>query len=217
MNWYFAKNGAQEGPVSTEALRAKIDSGEVAPTDLAWREGLADWMPVSKIPDFTRQPVEAPEPQITTAPPAPSASFSSPAPASYQQPAAVPVAVGGQPVSSGMAVGSLICSILSLICCAPLSIVGVILGHIASARAKRDPSRFGGKGMATAGTVIGYIGLIYTAVVVGFFIHVSAMSEEKRESFEWVPFVSPEQKEQLREQYQKSKAEQEEAQRRRTR
>ena len=69
MNWYYAKNGAQEGPVTTEALRAKIDSGEVAPTDLAWREGLADWLPVSKIPEFSRQDLPPAVPGVPAAPP----------------------------------------------------------------------------------------------------------------------------------------------------
>lgn len=43
------------GPVSQEELSAKVMGGEVLPSDLIWREGMADWLPLSRVPDFMGQ------------------------------------------------------------------------------------------------------------------------------------------------------------------
>ncbi|MBC7645213.1 MAG: DUF4190 domain-containing protein [Thermoleophilia bacterium] len=58
--------------------------------------------------------------------------------------------------SSGLAITSLVLSLLGLFTCGLTSIAGLICGHIALSRAKRDPHRYGGHGMALAGTIIGY-------------------------------------------------------------
>lgn len=52
MSWYYSKNGTQLGPVSVEELKAKGSSGEVLPTDLVWKEGMADWKAFAQIPEF---------------------------------------------------------------------------------------------------------------------------------------------------------------------
>ena len=53
MEWHYAKNGKQQGPVSAESLRSMIVTGEIAPTDLIWREGMADWTPAGQVPEFS--------------------------------------------------------------------------------------------------------------------------------------------------------------------
>jgi hypothetical protein len=50
--WYYAKSGMQMGPVSGEELASKAASGEVSPSDLIWREGMGDWLPLSQVPEF---------------------------------------------------------------------------------------------------------------------------------------------------------------------
>lgn len=52
MQWYYAKGGSQIGPVSQEVLASKISSGEIYQSDMVWREGMTDWLPASKIPEF---------------------------------------------------------------------------------------------------------------------------------------------------------------------
>jgi len=52
MKWYYAKGGSQQGPVSTEDLQAKISSGELAASDLVWRDGMKDWLPLTQVGDF---------------------------------------------------------------------------------------------------------------------------------------------------------------------
>ncbi len=44
MDWFYAQQGRQDGPVDTVTLQGKIRNGEVAPTDLVWMEGMAAWM-----------------------------------------------------------------------------------------------------------------------------------------------------------------------------
>ena len=86
-------------------------------------------------------------------------------PAQPAQPAYVPVA----PVKeegNGLAIGSLVCSIVSIVCCCGiLSIVGIILGAVAKKKGYKG-------GMATAGIVVGAINtgiLVITAIVMAIF------------------------------------------------
>ena len=49
MSWYYSKNGTQLGPISEEEMSAKVKVGEIAPTDLIWQEGMADWKPAGQV------------------------------------------------------------------------------------------------------------------------------------------------------------------------
>lgn len=46
--WYYSKEEEQFGPVSTDELKALAESGELLPTDLIWKEGVAEWTPAGK-------------------------------------------------------------------------------------------------------------------------------------------------------------------------
>jgi hypothetical protein len=77
---------------------------------------------------------------------------------------------GGMPVqdkASGMALASLILSIVGVFC-GITAIVGIVLGVIELNRIKRGESSMKGKGMATAGIIIGAIvialGIILTII-----------------------------------------------------
>ena len=50
--WYYSKNGAQLGPIGPAEMESKLKAGEIASTDLIWKEGMADWLPVSKVPEI---------------------------------------------------------------------------------------------------------------------------------------------------------------------
>jgi type IV pilus assembly protein PilA len=46
--WYYAdRAGQQQGPVAADWLAAALQRGEVTLATLVWREGLADWQPLS--------------------------------------------------------------------------------------------------------------------------------------------------------------------------
>jgi hypothetical protein len=82
-------------------------------------------------------------------------------------PADVPLAAPTQPPKSGLAITSLCLGIASFAMCLGLftGIPAIITGHIAYNRAKRFPFQFGGKGLATAGFILGYVSLAFTLLV----------------------------------------------------
>jgi len=47
MDWYYANNGQQSGPVSEVQLDQLAQAGTITPTTLVWRQGLANWQPYS--------------------------------------------------------------------------------------------------------------------------------------------------------------------------
>ncbi|MEM6823360.1 MAG: RDD family protein [Verrucomicrobiota bacterium] len=52
--YYLFINGEQQGPFTHPQVMAKIDAGEMKATDLAWKEGDADWTPLSDYTDFSQ-------------------------------------------------------------------------------------------------------------------------------------------------------------------
>ncbi|MBD8872618.1 RDD family protein [Rhodanobacter sp. DHB23] len=47
MEIWIGRNGERHGPYKEEDVRAWLRNGQVSGSDLAWREGLADWQPLS--------------------------------------------------------------------------------------------------------------------------------------------------------------------------
>jgi len=166
MQWYYSKNSTQIGPVADAELRAKLASGEVIGTDLVWREDMADWRAVAGVEELrdalARYPLAAPM--------VPAGGVSSP----YAPPHAQPQAAGGMPVplpTSGLAVASLVCGIMSLVTCMFLpGIPAVICGHLALNHLSRPAVRMTGRGMAVAGLVMGYLSIAVLAGLVLLFL-----------------------------------------------
>lgn len=68
-----------------------------------------------------------------------------------------------QPKSNGLAVGALVAGIIGMTVIPLLSsIVAIILGHLSRAQIRRTGE--GGAGLALAGLVIGYVGLLATVM-----------------------------------------------------
>ena len=72
------------------------------------------------------------------------------------------------PRTSGLAVASLVCSLSSLITCVGW-LPGIICGHLARSRIRRDPS-LKGSGLATAGLVIGYFLLAFQVAIIAYYL-----------------------------------------------
>jgi len=70
MEIWIGRNGERHGPYKEDDVRAWLKSGQVSGSDLAWREGLADWQPLSVLfPDAMPDPASAgsqPPPPSTT-------------------------------------------------------------------------------------------------------------------------------------------------------
>lgn len=54
MNWYYALNDQQIGPVSDDDFKNLVANGTIQPTTRIWREGMADWQPLSQVSDAPR-------------------------------------------------------------------------------------------------------------------------------------------------------------------
>ena len=81
----------------------------------------------------------------------------------------------------GIAIASLVCGILSWVCAGPLAAIpAVITGHMALGRIKRSAGALGGRGLAIAGLILGYISIVATVVllILFFTLVVPAMKEE---------------------------------------
>jgi len=63
--WYFSRDGQQSGPLTYADLKEKADEGLLKPrTDLAWKEGMTDWVQVGQIDGlFERREVVLPPPE----------------------------------------------------------------------------------------------------------------------------------------------------------
>lgn len=215
MNWYYAKNGTQQGPLPTEDMKSRIAMGEISPTDLAWCEGMADWMPVETIAALK---VEAPPARVDDMqPPSPGAPYGaapSASPEPYRPPSAAPApgsVVPGQVPSQGLAIASMVCGILGIITCcivgflnAPLVIAAIVMGHIALSKIKADPARTGGKGMAKAGLITGYIGLLFIILLGVFLLMMGSMNPQDWEE-KIIKYFPPEQQQQMREQFEQQR------------
>lgn len=55
--WYYVKDGQQQGPVSLEALRAMVGNGSLTPSDLVWNATMSDWSPANQVSVLFSQPV----------------------------------------------------------------------------------------------------------------------------------------------------------------
>jgi hypothetical protein len=86
-------------------------------------------------------------------------------PYSYQEPAG--------PENSGLAIGSLVASILGLTFVPFVgSIAGLIMGYMAKRQIEESAGTLGGEGLAKAGIIIGWVGIGLTVVGVCIWLFV---------------------------------------------
>jgi hypothetical protein len=110
--YHVGRNGQQTGPFSIEQLKAMAASGQLSPTDLVWKEGMAGWEPASTLTGVFES----------------SSSPSAPAPQIMPANQAVPVAQATVLPPAGTQVENyLVWAILSTICCCiPLGIPAIV-------------------------------------------------------------------------------------------
>jgi uncharacterized membrane protein len=98
--WFFAKNGQQNGPVTLEQLQELARSGGLDAKDLVWNSTMKDWMPAGQVEGIFASPA----PDQPAAPPAdpsnpyaaPQSSWTEPAPAAGS--ALDEIAPGSEPI-----------------------------------------------------------------------------------------------------------------------
>lgn len=95
--WHYSAGGTPPiGPVSAGELRELAAAGKLAPTDLVWKEGLAEWVPASKLKGLFRGVDKEREPTssskvFTDSTDGPTATIASPLPIERLIPASVHV------------------------------------------------------------------------------------------------------------------------------
>lgn len=65
---YIHRDGQQFGPYTIAVTQKHLRDGTLAPSDLAWYEGAADWMPLSTIPGISAVATRPPPPPRTMPP-----------------------------------------------------------------------------------------------------------------------------------------------------
>ncbi len=153
--WYYGSSAGQHGPVDENELRAMIASGGVGPQTLVWREGMSDWVPLQSVPEFgLNQPVPYQ---------APYGGAPYGGPPGYYPGAPIP--------NSGLAIASMVCGIAGYLTCYFVGILGipaVICGHMALNQINNSPVPVAGRGMAIAGLILGYLGILITLGCLSF-------------------------------------------------
>lgn len=61
MNWYYAKDKKQIGPVQVDELKRLIDSNQIGGTDLVWNKAMGKtWARVTDVPELAMTSAAAP-------------------------------------------------------------------------------------------------------------------------------------------------------------
>lgn len=173
-DWYYLKGGEQIGPVSREAVHEAARRGEVNASTYVWHEELIQWVPAGSVTDLLPSPGMPP----TIAPPgegvrtdAPSGQVppGQPIPRPFSPVPERPVPLPTTPVqyapatleTAPAATAALIFGILGLFCLGPIfGVIAIVLGVIARNHIAREPGRYGGSGLATAGVVLGIVDIV---------------------------------------------------------
>lgn len=163
MEWHYAKHGKQEGPVDTATLQSKLQSGELAPTDLVWKEGMAEWKPAGEVPELSAGDAA---PGVTQPSGAGPATATGPV-----APQRAPVA--GTPVPNYLVPAILV----TVLCCLPFGIPAIVYaakvdglvstGDLAGARHASEQAKKWSWIAGIAGVAGGLAYLLFVIVVLG--------------------------------------------------
>lgn len=130
MDWYYASNGQQKGPVTQEELAELFRNETVKPFDLVWNESMTEWTPIGTVADFASVAPAAPAasaPPEESAPPLAASSQDAPPALSPSVAASGPGAYGSAPSGGDEPPNYLWQSIVvTVLCCIPLGIPAIV-------------------------------------------------------------------------------------------
>jgi hypothetical protein len=158
------------GPVNAEQIRQWLAENRINGQTQVQAEGSTEWKALSQFAEFNA----ALAGKGSAVPPQPPRAA----------PPSLPAA--NQP-STGLAVASMVLGILSLVSCSIFTgIPAIITGHLARGRARKSPSQYAGRGMATAGLVLGYVSLAFIPILAGLMLPALAKAKEKAQRIQCV-------------------------------
>jgi len=138
-SWYFQYGADQEGPVPAADITEMLAQRRLGPDDMVWREGMADWSPISACSEFA-----PPEPT-----PRPRRSRSG----RHRL----------QPRFCDLALASLVISLIPL--CGVNSPLAIIFGIKALSQISQSNGNLTGDWAAILGIVIGSLGMLLAIVL----------------------------------------------------
>ncbi len=144
-SWYVVRGETHHGPVYLADVQRMIDSGELGPSSMVWKEGLAGWVAASQVPELRFLPHGA-------AMPAAHSPYAGHA-AGIGNPYAYP-----QVRTSALAVASFVLGLVWL--CGLGSLLATIFGAVSLSQIARSNGTIAGRGLALAGLILGIIGLL---------------------------------------------------------
>ena len=166
--WYYAQGGQQRGPVSREALRGMLSSGQLAWGELVWTDGMESWKPAETVEELKVSRA------VATPPPVPQPMGYPAQPVGYAAPPVMRQDMGQDagmrmllPVGrSGWAIAAGYLGLFSvLVIFAP---VALVISIIAIMDIRKHPEKHG-MGRAIFGLVMGILGTVlmgFMAVVI---------------------------------------------------
>jgi len=159
MQIHVGRNSQQLGTFTAKQILDGLASGQFFPTDVAWHEGLTDWQPLSDLEVLSA---------ATSGPAVPAVPPPVPQPIFRAQPTAVHQPI--QTASTSLPGWSLGLGIASFFCWIFTALPAVICGHKALGKMKRGEVSDGGRGMAIAGLILGYLTIGMSVLVVPIMI-----------------------------------------------
>lgn len=140
--WYYLVGQRQVGPVSREEVRSAVQRGEISPASYVWSEGMEQWAPAASVPGLLEMAAGM-----------------------------VPPAIPTQKENAPGAIGSLVCGIIGLFCCAfVFGIIAIVWGLSARRKIEDNPQRYTGDHYALAAIILGIVGLLIHFAWGGFLL-----------------------------------------------
>jgi hypothetical protein len=155
MEWFYADESDRQHKVEEAELADFVERKIIRPDTLVWNETMSDWQPCRDVrPDlFGGEQL----PPAITVQQRREITKTSPGDPHYQSP------------TDAVAVCALVFGIIGLVCIQIFSVVAVICGHIALKRAQDTSGTSPNKGLAIAGLVMGYLGIIVFVLIILFY------------------------------------------------
>lgn len=180
VEWYYANDAGEQVPITEERLEQLAADKLINAKTLVWNADLPDWQPCGLLhPEWFSSELKSDSPP--------------------QLPAHIKPNTVKQ--THPLAIASIICGIVSIIplgclgilgiVASPIAIAAIICGHVALKKIRLQENEFDGGGLALAGLITGYLGLVATLLLTALMGFAFILPSVKAPKIEATP-TSPE-------------------------